>query len=319
VPPDDDPTFFTTSNEPFFPGTVALLNSLRLTGNLSPLVVLDVGLLPSQRARLEEHATIVEVPGVTRSQFKAFPRFFDPAGVIAIIDSDMIVTDSLSPIMKAASMGRICVYPDPASDRWFPEWETVLELRAPPRRQTYVNSGFVALSTRHWPEFLSRLWELSERVPSRAVFSGSVMNNPFWMADQDHFNALLMSEIPPEALEILPATQQAHPGDLELTTVIEAKTLQCELRGERPSILHHSMTPKAWSRRGWRRVRRDAYVRLFGRVVCGDDVSLRLEPMEVPLWLRPNWSGRAALTGLGMGHGIVAEIRRRWRGRRTTV
>jgi hypothetical protein len=36
-------TFYTVSNEPYFLGTVALLNSLRKTGNDGSFVVLDAG------------------------------------------------------------------------------------------------------------------------------------------------------------------------------------------------------------------------------------------------------------------------------------
>ena len=42
-------TFYTVTDAEFFPGTVALLNSLRLVGHREPLVVLDNGLTPEQR------------------------------------------------------------------------------------------------------------------------------------------------------------------------------------------------------------------------------------------------------------------------------
>ena len=46
-------TYFTVSTHRFFLGTVALLNSLRLTGNAGELVVLDAGLTPDERELLE--------------------------------------------------------------------------------------------------------------------------------------------------------------------------------------------------------------------------------------------------------------------------
>jgi hypothetical protein len=275
---------------------------------------MDVGLDDSQRSRLARHATVVRAPSeVPRPLFKALPRLFDPKGVIVIMDSDMIVTDHLGRIVEKAAEGKICVFPDHFSQtgRWFKEWESVLALKAPLRRHTYVNSGFLALSVEHWPSFLSRFWELSERVPLESVFAGPDMNRPFWTADQDTLNAFLMSEIPPTAVEILPAAQEVYPDGLIRTKVIDSETLECSWAGQRPVILHNSMNPKAWARNGWRRVRRDAYARLFGRVVCGEDVPLRMDPEELPLWLRLDAGGKMALKGLDVAHGIAGVLRRR--------
>jgi hypothetical protein len=47
---------YTISDAAFFPRTVMLLNSLRLTGNVGSLVVLDAGLEPGQPRLLEPHA-----------------------------------------------------------------------------------------------------------------------------------------------------------------------------------------------------------------------------------------------------------------------
>jgi hypothetical protein len=307
-------TYFTVSDRSFFPGTVALLNSLRLSGNRGSFVVVDVGLGRAQRSRLARHGRVVSAPsGVARPLFKALPKLFDPRGAIVILDSDMLVTDHLWPVVLKAMEGKICVFPDHVSQtgRWFPEWQSVLGLRAPLRRQTYVNSGFIALSVDHWPSFLPRFWDLSERVPLGSVFAGQDMDRPFWTADQDTLNALLMSEIPPTAVEILPASDEVYPDGLMDTKVVDLETLECVWAGSRPKILHHSMNPKIWARGGWRRVRRDAYARLFARVVCGQDAPLRMRPEELPLWLRPDALGRMTLEGLDVTHGMVSAIRRR--------
>src|ERR1044071_8418538 len=58
----DEVTYYTMTESEFFLGTVMLLNSLRVTGNEGKLVVLDVGLEPKQRALLERHADVVDVP-----------------------------------------------------------------------------------------------------------------------------------------------------------------------------------------------------------------------------------------------------------------
>jgi hypothetical protein len=305
-------SFYTVSDKFYFPGTVALLNSLRLTGNEGTLVVLDLGLTDAQRTRLEPHARVVEQPVEVNGDpvlLKAFPRFFDPTGVIVIIDSDMIVTSSLDHVLAGAAAGSICVFPDhyTSSQRWSQEWGGVLGLRAPLRRQPYVNSGFIAVSMNHWPNFLSRFAELLQSVPADAVFVGG----PFWERDQDALNAFLMSEIPPDAVKILPAAHVVYPDELTNTTITDAERLLCIRNGEQPIILHYAMAPKAWDRRAWIRVRRDAYVRLFSRVVCGGDVPLRMDPGELPVWLRPNAGGSIALMMLDGMHGFGAAARRR--------
>jgi hypothetical protein len=64
----DEATFYAAANSRFFVGAVALLNSLRLSGNGGELVILDVGLEPSQRRLLEPHVRIVDVPAEVASR-----------------------------------------------------------------------------------------------------------------------------------------------------------------------------------------------------------------------------------------------------------
>jgi lipopolysaccharide biosynthesis glycosyltransferase len=123
---------------------------------------------------------------------KAYPRFFDPQGVVVIIDSDMIVTHSLRYVVDKVMAGKICVFPDHFSqwNRSFKEWETDLQLRGPLRRQMYVNAGFIALSTKRWPDFLPRFEDVLERVPGESLHSIADLTDPFWGAGQDALNAL---------------------------------------------------------------------------------------------------------------------------------
>jgi hypothetical protein len=312
---DTEVTFFTISDRGYFLGTVALLNSLRLSGNEGPLMVLDLGLTASQRDRLGQHARIVTMPGEHSRPWmlKAYPRFFDPQGVVVIIDSDMIVTHSLRYVVDKVLAGKICVFPDHFSqwNRSFTEWETDLQLKRPLRRQTYVNAGFIALSTKRWPDFLPRFEEVLERIPAESLHSGAEMTDPFWGADQDALNALLMSEVRPDEVEILAAEHEVHPDALQRTTIIDLGTLECRVDGIRPAILHYGMQPKAWDRIGWLRIRRDAYVRLFSRVVCGEDVSLRVPSQQLPMWLRPSIGGKITLASLDAAHSMISTVRRR--------
>ncbi len=112
----------------------------------------------------------------------------------------------------------------------------------------------------------------------------------------------MMSEIPADRIEVLPAADEVHADALKDTEVVRARTLECWINGVRPAILHYGMRPKAWHRHAWARIRRDAYVQLFPRVVCADDVTVRVEPSELPIWLRPGIDGWTSMTVLDAAH-----------------
>jgi hypothetical protein len=304
---NDPVTFYTVSDAGYFPATVALLNSLRLTGNSGGLVILDRGLTRAQRVRLEGHAAVVDLdvgPAAAPHVYKAFPHQLDASGIVIVIDGDIIVTGSLDDIVRRAEAGRICVFPDQpwGRTRWFAEWHATLGLRAPLRRQEYVNSGFVAVSTSHWPDLLARWWELCAKIPAEQVLADAEL--PFWAADQDAFNALLASEVPPEGIEILPEYAGVYPDD-QLRVEVQSRSLRCSLDGHPVAILHHVHWPKVWQPRGWLRLRRDAYVRLFPRVLFGEDVPVRLGQDEVAFWLRPTPAARLCARVLDGAHGVI--------------
>jgi hypothetical protein len=281
-------TYFTSSDSQFFVGTVALINSLRLTGHSGEVVVLDLGLAESQRRRLRTVAT-VKPPSVTPRTFpKALPDPRQARGCIVLVDSDMLVVASLEHIVEAAASGQICLFHDP-DHRWFEEWENELALKAPLRHQRYANSGFVAFSAERWPWLLERWAEADERVSK--VPAGRDPD-PFRDMDQDALNALLMSEVPEDAVVVQPEWRQAHPDALPHVRIVNERDLTCTAEGREVAILHHSLKPKTWGPRGWRRDARQAYIWLLPRVLFWDDVPLRLEHDEVPIWLRPTRLGR---------------------------
>jgi hypothetical protein len=200
-------------------------------------------------------------------------------------------------VIARAEEGRICLFPDHISDqgRWFAEWQELFQLADEPRRQTYLNSGFVALSTEHWPALLPRWWDACSRIPGAHIFTSG--DSPLRDGDQDALNALLMSEFPEAAVFALPDAAEVYPDALVRVTVEDERSLVSQIDGETVLILHHAMRPKAWTRQGRGRVdRRDAYVRLLPRLLYGSDVPLRLPPEELPVWLRSTVAGRAALT-----------------------
>lgn len=324
--------FYTVTDARFFPGTVALINSLRLVGHEEPIVALDNGLTAAQRDRLEAVVSVVEAPDDARLKspltLKPFPLLIGAKGTVVIIDSDIIVAASVAPALALAAEGRICLYPDlpEEQERWCSEWRELFSLSRPPRRQTYVNSGFVAFSVEHWPNLLEDWWEACGAIPADQVFTAE--DQPFRYGDQDALNAILMSEVPPTAQAVLPYESIAYPA--ERSEVVDERGLGCVRDGHQVSILHHLTGPKVWSEEGlyrmvlseewslagrfpveglprltladhWARTVRgrlplpDPYIRLFPRVVGCGDVVLRLRPGDVPWWLRRGLRQRAAL------------------------
>ena len=219
---------------------------------------------------------------------KPFPHLLDAGGTVAIIDSDMIVCASLAPALSLATEGKICLYaaPDWPSDRarWFPEWHELFPLRAPLRREPYLNNGFVVFSTDHWPHLLEDWWTACSRIPAGSVFTSQ--DHALRLGDSDALNAILMSEVDAEAV-VLPADGlQAAPGDE--VVVADEDHLVCLRDGVQMSLLHHWARPKVWSREGKVRLGTpDPYVAVFPRVAFGRDAALPLAPNDVPWWLRP--------------------------------
>ena len=300
-------TYYTVSNHTYFLGTVALLNSLHVTGNSGRLVVLDVGLLAEERAALEPHANVVTLAEDRGSPFlvKPYPFLLDASGVLVLIDSDVIVTASLSPITDLAETGKICVCPawtEEARERWFAAWQETLELRAGLRREDWVHGGFVVFDTAHWPQLLERWWHVCSLVPPDEIFAAGT---PFNAGDADALNALLMSEIPRDAVAVLPHGDEVYAGDVTITNLDK---LECSVAGHSPKFIHVPDRPKPWERSGWLRRGSDVYLRLMRRLLFREDVPLRLEPDQVPLWLRPRADVRIALATLGGLTKIVLRV-----------
>jgi hypothetical protein len=295
-------TYYTVADTRFFPGAVALLNSLRVTGHDGELVVLDAGLTEAQRARLEPHARLERPPveAVERATLlKPYVHELHRTGVAVLIDSDIVVSGSLDGLLVEADAGKICAcwdHPD-AIHRIFPEWVELFGLAAEPRPRTYVNAGFVAVGGETAPRLLRRWFEATERMIRRPWVSDP--NDPAWDFDQDTLNAVLMSEFADVEVIDLPH-DMALPPELYRTKLVDPRTLETTLDGRPVRLLHYTGGPKPWAAHGWSRSRRDAYTHLLPRLFFSDDVPLRLEGPEVPIWLRPTPAGSLALSALSV-------------------
>ena len=282
-----------------------MLNSLRLSGNLGEVVIVDGGLTPPQRAQLAGVATVVdqpsEVAGTHPIAVKPSVYLLEPEGVVVLVDSDMIVTRPLDDLVDRARGGQIVAFPDHRSkhDRWFAEWEELFELNAPPRHQLYVNAGLVALSVERRPAFLERWHRAVARIPPERIQQDP--SDAVWAADQDALNAILMSEVLPEDVWVGPEWESIHPDGLSDVAITDERTLACRYRGKPTTLLHFSLYPKPWQSKAWRRITRDnAFVRLMPRLLYGDDVPVRPEDAKLPFWARDGAGASTAARMLGV-------------------
>ncbi|MGH9027242.1 MAG: hypothetical protein ACRDWD_14170 [Acidimicrobiia bacterium] len=320
---ESDVLFFTVADESYVPGLVGLVNSLRLTGHRQRIAVLDVGLAQRTRELLQGECELIQYSAdrpLHPYLLYPFAGNLSHNGVMVIVDSDVIVTDTLDPLLAEARNGKICAMAEVKRNRWFPEWEQLLELEAAVRPQPCVNTGFIAFSTQRHPGLLHRWGELIEKVAARdpSWSRGTVdRESPFSNYDQDVLNAVLMSEYEADELVVLPDRRAPGGRDLrDAVRVLDAETLMCTCRGARTLILHDLGQPKAWQGGGLRGVHRDAYLRLLRRVLTGSDVAIQLPPEMLPSWLRGGFSGTMrfrALSLVGNMRNAVQVLRRRTR------
>ena len=315
---------FTVSDADYFVGTVALLNSLHVTGNQVPLTVLDRGLSVAQRALLEGHCDVVS-GGHGRDGYleKAIaPLERDDADMLVLVDSDVLVVRSLSEPLASAARGLVyaCAERD-GSDRWFAEWSGLLALRAPLRRERGANAGFVVFSRRQVPGLLERWGAICDDLAAQATEPGEWQlskrdrADPLWLVDQDVLNALLMSEVPSGRVTLGPDTAMPMvPDALCETKVVDLEHLACEWRGEPVTVLHAVGLRKPWQHAAARELRRTAYLRCLLRVLHGPDVPVRIPDAFLVPWLRSHPIGTATRWAL-QAYELPARKTRPWRQR----
>jgi hypothetical protein len=292
--------FFTLGDSQYFLGLVALVNSLRLRRHLEPITVLDLGLTSAQRHVLSKECELVDLPAArTRHPYllQPYASELDPSGVVVIMDSDLIVVGSLDRSITQAREGKIVVFRDVLDQRWFAEWQTLFGLGRAPRKQQYVNSGFIALSTGHFPDFLDRWWAECEGLADRAS-ARTTVSDPTHFADQDALNALLMSEVGVDSIAFQPAHAEVAGYQLKETEVRDPKTLTCIHHGHPVAVLHNSTQHKQWRVGDWKNLYPNAYLTCLRRTLDADDVAIRIPARELPVWLRSGIWGSASLRAL---------------------
>lgn len=303
----DDVRFFVMSDADNFLGLIATVQSLRRMGHHQPVTVLDIGLSGAQRDALTTHnvecARLPQTEGQNPFLCAAFPLFLGPHGTIVCIDADVIVTQPLDPVFAAASSGMLCAAPDYLADRRFAEWQSTFDLSQPPRRQVYVNAGFVAFSTTHFPDLLARWWECCQRLLD--LEPPLPRAHPLSLLDQDALNAIVMSEIAEERLWLF-SDQSAIQGKTRLphVKVVDRRRLACRYAGTPTALLHSTGRPKPWRPEAQRELQRTAYLVCLRELLTAPGALSAPLQAQAPVWLRPGALNAAAMRALCVASSI---------------
>jgi hypothetical protein len=301
--------FYCVTGRDFFPGAVALLNSLRLMGHSEPLLVLDCGMEPRQRELLEPHVTIVPAPRrAPPSLLKFVAPLSHPAPAMIVLDADIIVTRPLTELIEEASRGRLVAFENDGQ-RFFPEWAKLLDLGAV-RRGPYLSTSALFVSEALAERFMPLADDRQMEVDRSDTWLGEGPDShPLYYLDQDVLNAVVASTLPADRIVSLDRRLSANPPFVGLRLVDETR-LSCAYRdGTRPYMLHH------WARKPWLvPMRSNVYSRLLTRLLLGSDVQLRLDAEDLPLRLRTGFAARTERLGLDVAlavPGIYRRLRRR--------
>lgn len=297
--------FYCVADSRYFPGAVAMVNSLRLHGHGEPIHLLDLGLSAEQRELLAPQVSFAESePGAPPWLAKTVAPLRNPAETMVLIDADMVVTRPLDELVERARVDGVVAFEND-SDRFCPEWAELLGLTGLTRRR-YVSSGFVALGGERGLEVLRALDALQHRVELERGFYGA--NEPgyaFLYPEQDVLNAILAAE-PADRAPVAMPHRLAPVPPFDGLRLSSARAGRCEYEdGSQPFLLHHYLR-KPWLEPMYHGV----YSRLLVRLTLGDDVAIRLPPRALPFRMRPGplpWLERRRVDAIDLA---------RWRLRR---
>jgi hypothetical protein len=303
--------FYCVTGRDFFPGAVALVNSLRLNGHFDPIRVLDCGMDPEQRDQLASQATILPAPSdAPPSMLKLVAPQALPADVMFLLDADIIVTRPLDDLITEAARGRLVAFENESS-RFFPQWGEMLGL-GPVRRGRYVMSSAIGLDRQLGRQILPLVEAKQLEVDTdRTWLAGSRDEAaPFFYADQDVLNAVIAARLGTDRVFALDSRLAAVPP-FEGLRIVDARAARCAYPdGSEPYLLHH------YFRKPWLvRMRSNVYSRLLTRLLLANDVALRLDPAAVPPRLRTGPAAALVRAAVDVVVGGPAALRRRLAGR----
>ena len=270
--------FYTAIDARHFVGAVGLINSLRLSGHDQPIVVTDIGMTEPQRRAMEAAAEILDGGDTAHGVLaKPFGPLTHPAEVMVVLDADVLVLRSLDSLIDESRTGKLVFFENDDPTRFFTEWSA---MGAPFRRLRYVIAGHYLGPGRQLIDLLTRQVAFQETLDHRAThFGGGEESDPYYYADQDILNALLMTMVAPEIqVRIDRELSPVWP----FTGVVCRGGLECVTHdGRVPFLLHHILR-KPWLAS----LGPNPYVEVLRYVLHHPDAPIALDPTILPLRLR---------------------------------
>ncbi|MGI8461995.1 MAG: hypothetical protein ACR2OC_10230 [Solirubrobacterales bacterium] len=306
--------FYCVADKRYFLGAVGLVNSLRLLGHEEPIYLLDLGLAPWQRRAIEGEVVLVADPGATPPHLsKTIAPLAHPAETAVLIDTDMIATRSLAPLIAAVAGGGVIAFRD-RQQRYFAEWGSELDL-GEARPIPYVSSGLVVLGGPERAQVLGLMADRQRRVDySRTFWRDNDRDYPFLYADQAVLNAILATRVEAESFTAYEARLASTPPFRKLR-LLDETALRCAYPdGAEPHVLHQFVR-KPWLEPMYHGI----YSRLLARCLLAGDVPVRVPDEEVPLRMRSGSRARldrSFVNARDLGRFYLGDVLPGWIGNR---
>ena len=259
--------FYCVADDRYFLGAVALVNSLRIHGHSEPIHVLDCGLSPARRELLATDALVVDPPASEELHpwlLKTVAPLAHPAEAAVLIDTDMIVTRSLAPLIERAAAGAVVAFEND-TPRFVPEWGELLDL-GEPRPGPYVSSGLVIAGGEEGARLLMLMDDRQRRVEiGRTIFGTRRGGLPLPLSragrpqrDPAHPHPGRVAGRPAEPARAEPAVRRRAPG------ATSARSAAATTTASAPYVLHH------FHRKPWLDpIYHGLWSRLFARLLLG--------------------------------------------------
>jgi hypothetical protein len=274
-------SFYCVADRGYFAGAVAMVNSLRLVGHDEPIVLLDCGLTPAQRALLEPEVELITRPaGTPPWLLKTVAPLERPADVMVLLDVDLVAVRPLGELTASAAEGRLIAFRNQVQ-RFVPEWGELLGLgKARPR--PYLSSAAIAVERSLGARVLGLMDELQGVVDfERTHWRANAPGYAFTFADQDVFNGILATVTDADRVVGLDERLAPTPPFAGLR-LVDATSLRCEYEdGSQPYLVHHHVV-KPWLEP----TQHGIYSRLLRRLLIGDDLAITVPASEVAPHLR---------------------------------
>lgn len=282
-----------------------MINSLRAQGHEEPIFVLDAGLERDQCQLLAQDAKVVQTQSSTRRWLlKTVLPLAEPADVQVLIDADMIVTRSLSPLIERAAAGKVVAFAA-GYERYVARWSELLEL-GPVARRDYLSSGLIFAGGGLAARVFEAMDERRELVESAIGPSPDESTDPdlaFVALDQDVFNAVLGALAADHEI-LAPEHRLAPDPPFEGLHRVGGRYRYAD--GVEPYVVH-SVGRKPWQHR----LAVNAYSRLLIDHLTSPGIALKPPDRALPLQLRRGALAEGARRAITVREGVGSLLRER--------